>query len=63
MQAEVTATKHKDVKGKELNYLLIKKGETTVYIRIGEENYLALKELEKIQELPLNTNNAKATIS
>ena len=60
MNAKVTATKHKDVKGKELNYLLITKGETTVYIRIGEENYLALTELEKIQELPLNTNNAKA---
>ena len=60
MQAEVTATKHKDVKGKELNYLLIKKGDTTVYIRIGEENYLALKELEKIQDLPLENKNAKA---
>lgn len=52
---EVQVFKHADVRGKELCYLRIKKGEHEVLINVGEKTYNRVKELEKVQELPLKT--------
>lgn len=41
----VTAKKHKNIKGKEAAWLIVKSGEKEAYIQIGEENFKAINEM------------------
>lgn len=45
---------HTNVRGDTLYYINIIKGEYSLLINVGLKNYLAAKELDKVQELPLN---------
>lgn len=49
---QVEAIQHKDVKGKTLYYIRIKKGEQEVLINVGEKTYKGVVELDN-QEIPL----------
>lgn len=44
---------HKDVLGKELYYVKISNGEHSHLINVGKTTYDKVKELDKVQELPL----------
>lgn len=50
---KIEAIQHADVKGKILNYIKITNGEHNVLINVGEKTYKSVKELAKVQELPL----------
>lgn len=50
---QVEAIEHKDVSGKSLYYLRITNGEHKVIVNIGVGTYNKVKELEKVQTLPL----------
>nr|WAE43656.1 MAG: hypothetical protein [Microviridae sp.] len=48
--ALVSAIAHKDIKGKELLYVIIDVNGKQVYINIGEKNFKALQELLSKEE-------------
>lgn len=56
---KVQAIQHTDVRGKVQNYIKISNGEHHVIINVGEKTYQAVKDLETVQELPLNTKGGK----
>ena len=45
MKLDVTAKKHKNIKGKEAAWLIVKNGEKEAYIQIGEENFKTINEM------------------
>lgn len=47
------AIKHLDVYGKEQYWLKISKGEHSVMVNVGKKTYDNVKELDKVQSLPL----------
>lgn len=48
----VQAIQHADVKGKILNYIRIKNGQYEVLINVGEKTYNAVKQIEKVIDIP-----------
>ena len=48
---EVTVIKHKDVRGKELNYLRIKNEYGEVLINVGNKTYEEVEKLQKAKEV------------
>lgn len=48
------AIKHLDVYGKEQYWLKISKGEHSVMVNVGKKTYDNVKELDKVQSLPLD---------
>lgn len=55
IMAQTTAITHKDVKGKELYYLKVSNGSNEVLVNVGKSTYDKVRELDKQQELPLNS--------
>ena len=45
MKLDVTAKKHRNIKGKEAAWLIVKNGEKEAYIQIGEENFKTITEM------------------
>lgn len=48
----VTAIKHKDVRGKELNYLKLTNGKIELLVNVGEKTYQGVKDMEDKTEVP-----------
>lgn len=48
---EVTVIKHKDVRGKELNYLKLKNENGEVLINVGDKTYNQVNDLQQKKEV------------